>query len=218
MATATTTTPEGVRYDGTLLGRARHARAEEQRRQAEEQREKDEREKESATSGITHALQRSLGVVVQPEQIEVRYEGFAWRPFVVVEGLTFSAWYDKDDYRWILQLVRPCAKCGEPAAQQVWDLATLADLVDAPAGHMYGCPRDEREDGEATAPTAPAIDPVQRLRAALIEIADGAPEEDPGEGTWGSLEDAYEAGVSAQHFDCAQIARAALAETEATHA
>lgn len=59
---------------------------------------------------------------------------------------------------------------------------------------------------------------LQRLRTALLAIVDGAPERDPDEGDWDSAEDAFGAGMSAQHYVDAEIARAALRETEGADA
>lgn len=56
---------------------------------------------------------------------------------------------------------------------------------------------------------------VATLKTALVEIEKGSPDEDPGEGCWDSMADAWDSGVAAQAWDTAEIARPAIAAAEA---
>lgn len=59
---------------------------------------------------------------------------------------------------------------------------------------------------------------LARAEATLRAITEAGPEQDPGEGEWGlSCGDAYECGMDAGRFDCAEMARGYFAVTPATH-
>lgn len=58
-------------------------------------------------------------------------------------------------------------------------------------------------------------DAAREMLKALREIVKDAPEEDPGESQWDSLQDAFDAGLAAQAWSTAQTARAAIAAAEA---
>lgn len=91
--------------------------------------------------------------------------------------------------------------------------------AEGPGGrHIVSCGGgDSDHANECRAADACWIDFGKRaveLLAACRRVSEGAPASDPGEGEWDSMEHAYQCGRERFAWECAVIARAAIAKAE----
>lgn len=92
---------------------------------------------------------------------------------ITIDGILFAAGqrYRYERYETWIDVVRPCEECGELArnALSYGGLAALADLLDAPAMHVHGCPCDlEAVEEVRAAAEAPAPATIEQRLVALI--------------------------------------------------
>jgi hypothetical protein len=150
----------------TLLERARAESAERQAKYAAEQEKERQENEQSDIRSLTSAMQRKLGLLVDPAAVNVR-SGY---PVTYIEGVVFgyrkaNDWYYAGD-RAELVIARPCTKgCGVEVWTGVESLAEVADVLDKQYAHQWDC-----TDEASKRPPTPPVIPFDREQRAIDDV------------------------------------------------